>query len=352
MTLTRIQKVQERLSSWGIDALIVSDTKDLLYLTGKDLSTGFLCIFPNASHLLVDGRYMEACKGLSNIQVELVSSQRKKELLSSAKIIGFDSDATTYSSYEILSQVTSSSLKPLIGPIEDIRMIKEQEELQKIRASCKLCSSGFDFLLTRIREGVTEKTLAKEFEIFCLEKGADSLSFPPIIAFGENGAMPHYRAGNRLLQKNEAILIDIGVVLNGYNSDMTRMVYFGTPPQEIQKICSIVINSQQAALQVCKAGISSSELYLISQEVISQAGYKEFYMHGLGHGLGLDIHEKPLLKKAEGVPEIKLTASMVITIEPGIYLPHIGGVRIEDTVIVTDAGCENLTLRVPNPVTI
>lgn len=346
----RIEKVQKNLSKWQVDALVVSEKLDLLYLTGLDLSRGCLCIARKRVCLIVDGRYFEACKERFAFEVQLLQEGILKEFLQEYKKVGFDQDAESYRAYTRLKASSGCELVPLSKPIGEIRAVKESQEIEKIAASCKECVAGFDFVVSLLREGVMEKTLALELEIFWKKRGADRLSFPPIIAFGKNSSMPHYRAGNTKLNKNELVLIDIGVVFDGYNSDMSRMVYFGKVDPALNEICKVVQEAQSAALTSCRAGIFASELDAVARDIIKKAGFGDYFVHGLGHGVGLDIHEEPILKKDPAIQDTLLLPGMVVTIEPGIYLPSLGGARIEDTVLLQEGGCMNLINCSHNPI--
>ena len=340
---TRMKKIQKKLSEWNVDALYVSLPRDLFYLTGLSLSKGGLLIAKDRADLVVDGRYFESCKGKAALHTHLDAKDVLAALLQSVKKIGFDGDAETFSSYGKLQKLAPQvEWVSLSKPVHELRIIKDEAELKKIEAACKLCTRGFDYLVSQIREGITEKELARALEIFWLQEGGDTIGFEPIIAFGKNSAYPHYRAGSVKLQKNELILIDIGVMLDGYHSDMTRVCHFGTVDPRLVEIGLVVQAAQAAAFRACKAGVYTSELDTIAREYIQKAGFGEYFVHGLGHGVGLDIHELPILKKDPSIQDVPLQAGMVVTLEPGIYLPGVGGVRIEDTVIVQEECAINL----------
>jgi Xaa-Pro aminopeptidase len=353
----RIKRAQNEIEKWQVDALYVTAPKDISYFTGQDLSKGILIIFKTGAKLLVDGRYFQACKETAPCEVLLSSAKALSELIKSAgKIrLGFDQEHETYKAFcglQKIAQESGATLTGLNSPVMQLRAIKDSDELKKIEAACSLCSLGFDYIVTLIKTGITEKALATELEIFWKKKGADSLAFSPIIAFGKNSAKPHYRAKDVKLKNNEVILIDIGVVLDGYNSDMTRMVFFGNVDPQIEKIAQVVLEAQSAAIQACKAGVSASELDMLAKNIIKKSGFGEYILHGLGHGVGMDIHEKPTLKKDEQIEDVILQPGMVVTIEPGIYLPDIGGVRIEDMLIVQEHASLNLTNRPQAPLSI
>lgn len=341
--MDRIKKIQKSLGKLTVDALLITSPLDLFYLIGLDISAGSLVICKTKAVLLVDGRYIEKCRKKSKIEVIGQAPGALSQVLEDCQRIGFSSDSTSYASFIKLREEINHQreLVPLVKPVEKIRVIKEPKEIELIKQSSELCLKGLEFLYTRLEKGVTEKALARELELFWISQGADRLAFEPIIAFGENGSMPHYRAGNVELKKGDAVLLDIGVVLNHYASDMTRMAFYGKPDPRITEIYEVVKKAQQAAVDACAPGVTSQDLYEIAMNVIQKAGFAEAFLHSLGHGIGLDVHEFPILKR-EPSPCV-LEPGMVLTIEPGIYLPGIGGVRIEDMVLITEKGHEIFT---------
>lgn len=353
MTSKRIEKTQKQLSQWGCDAILIQDPINLYYLLNLQLSAGKLLIAKKSASLFVDGRYFEQCQKHSTTDVFLMNkSEVLKEFISQSpiKTLGFESDRTSYKEFLTLKKLLSTAkLKPLDAPITIQRAIKDKAEIELLRQAAKLGSEGFDYLCQQLKEGITEKELALMLELFWKKQGSKGLAFDPIIAFGANGAMPHYRASNVKLKKNDAILIDIGVNLDSYFSDMTRMVYFGKPKPRILEIHQIVQEAQSRALNLCKEGARIGDIDAAARDYISQKGFGENFSHGLGHGVGLEIHELPVLKNTSPYKDTILEAGMVVTIEPGIYVPGLGGVRIENSIVITKKGYEDLTDRPSNP---
>lgn len=351
----RLQCVIDELSSWDFDILLIENPIDLFYLTGVSLSKGKIIIGKNKALLVVDGRYYEQCKVNPLYTVVLFSNPSQfNELLSkefaSEKRLGFDSAYTSVKSYAEMQQDFSKwTLISIDSPIKKLRSIKDGEEIERLRQAGALGSLGFDFVVKHIKKGISEIELATELEIFWKRKGGKALAFEPIIAFGSNSALPHYRAGKKTLKEGDAILVDIGVNLEHYHSDMTRMIYFGEPNQKMLEIHAIVQHAQQEALTLCKEGITLGELDSAARSYIAKQGYEKNFTHSLGHGVGLEIHEEPLIRNVAPQKDFVLEKGMVITIEPGIYLPDIGGVRIEDTIAITETGYENLTNRSTDP---
>ena len=333
MVLERIKKVQFLIKEAKLDGLIVDDPIDLFYLTGLKLSLGRLLVTVDGATLFVDGRYLESAGKKSSCEVRLLSTFESKGK------IGFDALTTTYkSALELRKNI--SELEPLEGVVRKIREVKEREEIELLRAAAALGSEGYDQVLEWLEEGVCEDEIAIELEIFWLRNGGEKVSFEPIIAFGENSSQPHYRAGKRKLKRGDTVLIDIGVMREGYASDMTRVVFFGPPKSEMKEIYNVVREAHQCAMAECRPGVSMSHVDKMAREVIVSRGYGAYFPHGLGHGVGLEVHEWPSFKS-----EAILEEGMVFTIEPGIYLPGVGGVRLEDTVVITASGVESLTNR-------
>lgn len=344
--MNRVEKLQKLLDRWNVNALYISHPKDIFYLLGIELSKGALFISKAYASLIVDGRYFEACKAALQIDVRLDAPSVYDDLAQTMERIGFDENQESYAAYQkLVSLFPKAHLLPISHPVHELRMVKDEEELKKIKTACALGSEGFDFVVQSLHEGISEKELALELELFWKKKGADSLAFDSIIAFGKNSALPHHRAGNTRLEKNQIVLIDIGVKVDHYNSDMTRVVHFGDIDPKLQEIEAVVIEAQSQAVKACKAGVYTVALDQIARDVIIKAGFGEYFVHNLGHGVGLDIHEFPVLKRDPSSKGTLLQPGMVVTIEPGIYLPGLGGVRIEDTLFVQEEGALDLTKR-------
>ncbi len=348
----RLHRVQQILQQKGCDALLVEDGINLYYLTGLELSAGTLIVQESGAHLFVDNRYYELCKKRSPFPVVLIDQGVISDLLghpecASIRNLGFNSESLSFKAYQEMENKLKGKviLVPLDNPMNSIRAIKDSDEIALLKEAADLGSKGFDFVCTLLKEGISEAEVARELEIFWKRLGSKGVAFDPIIAFGANSSMPHYRAGEAKLQRGEPVLIDIGVNLKHYHSDMTRVVFFGEPKQPMREIYDIVLQAQEAALKVCKPGTLIGEVDQAARGLIAAAGYGERFTHSIGHGIGLEIHEYPILRNKPPMKDVPLQIGMAITIEPGIYLPGVGGVRIEDTVIITGTGYENLTNR-------
>jgi Xaa-Pro aminopeptidase len=337
-TASRITKLAETLQT--CDALIIDDPTDLFYLLGIDLSLGRLVVFKHSAPiLLVDGRYELICRQQAPAEVILWDFKGQMPIPIQGKV-GFDSTTTSYHAYLSLKQDTRLLLKAMPSPLSAIRCLKEKEELKKIKQASDLCVRGLDHILKLIQEGVSEKQLAQALKIFWLNEGADDMAFEPIIAFGENSAKPHHRASDKKLLKGETILIDIGVKVHHYNSDMTRVYFYKSVSAKMEKIYRVVYEALDKALKKCKPGVRIGDIDQEARSYILSQGYA--FVHGLGHGVGLQVHEAPRVKNQTADGDLILEPHMVITIEPGVYVEGVGGVRLEELIVINDKGYEKL----------
>lgn len=358
----RISHLQNRFIEQHCDAFLVEDPINLLYLTGKNLSLGTLLVTQHGAHLVVDGRYYESCQNQPKCTtVHLLQTGQEplgtiQSILNSCHAIGFNAEKTSYKRYSQLNKTSNKTASdtpnwiPCSDLIREQRAIKDPTEIELLQEAARLGSLGYDFVLSQLKEGITERALADELEIFWKRQGGSGLAFEPIIAFGANSSMPHYRADDIALQRGDTVLIDIGVVKNQYHSDMTRTVFFGTPHPKIQEIYTLVDQAQKEALKLCKPGTAIGLIDKAARDLITKQGYGKEFMHGLGHGVGLEIHELPVIRNQVPYADQMLEEGMVITIEPGIYLSGIGGVRLENSILITSDGYQDLTQRPNNPI--
>lgn len=336
---SRLKALQSQLKEEGC---IVDEPIDLFYLTGLKLSLGRLIVTKKKACLFVDGRYLEACQKNKNIKTQLVSKEAILKFTAKLKTVGFDSQVTTVAEYETLQKWFGKKLKTVPYLLQNLRLIKDKTEVNMLKKSARLLWKGFKYVQKFLKVGVTEEFLAKKFETFCLENGASGMAFDPIIAFGENSAMPHCRAGKRKLKKGDLVLVDIGVMIDSYASDMTRVLYFGKADPRLLQMESVVRAAHKAALQLCRPGVRLGKLDEAARKVMRKAKMEHLYVHSLGHGIGLEVHEYPRIKYDGKDKDVILEAGMAITIEPGLYLPGVGGVRHEDTIVITPSGYQNL----------
>ena len=339
--LNRISKLQSFFNMWKTDGCLIENPLDLFYLTGLQLSVGILAVLPGSEKLFVDGRYIEFAKKHSPVPVELLSKEAVSAFLRRVRTLVFDSFSTTVLREEQLKKLYAGVLMGVPQPLKELRVVKDAAELKAMKKSASVVWKGFEHIRRSLKAGVTEKELALSFEIFCRKHGAEKLSFDPIIAFGKNTAYPHYRAGNVKLKKGDIVLIDIGVVVERYHSDMTRTVFFGKPDPRLILLDTVVKKAHGAALALCKSGTKIGDIDKAARQVVQKAGLQELILHSLGHGIGLETHEFPRLKYQGDDHDVILREGMVITIEPGLYLPGVGGIRYEDTIAITAKGYTN-----------
>ncbi len=325
----------------NVDAILIEKPVDLFYLTGLELSAGTLFISKKGGYLLVDGRYIGFAEKKGVCPCELTSSESFKKMAASFSNLGFDCCATSFARWEELKNLTKKQLIPLKRPTDATRVIKSRAELKALKQSAALLWKGYEYLKKSLKVDITEREIATLFELFCLERGAEKVGFEPIVAFGKNSAFPHYRAGAGRLKKGDVVLLDLGVVVNHYHSDMTRTLFFGRPDPRLVIFEAAVKEAHDAALLQCRPGVKVGELDRISRRVIEKAGLESYLAHTLGHGVGLEIHEFPRLKEKGEDHDVLLQEGMVITIEPGLYWPGVGGIRYEDTIVITRTGYEN-----------
>lgn len=329
-------------------ALITSDV-NRRYFTGMKSSAGTLLVFSDEAYLIIDSRYYEkASRTVIGCSVILQDDLYKQinELLADhdAAKLSLEAANVTVAELDRLSERIScdiDSSSELSDTISSIRVLKRGEEIESVIAAQRIAEKGFDHILDYIRKpDVTEKMIQLELDFFMLSNGAEALSFDTIALSGKNTSMPHGVPTDKKVGKGEFVLLDFGAVVNGYHSDMTRTVCLGTPDNEMRKVYDIVLKAQLAGLAAVREGISCKELDSSARNIIENAGYGEYFGHSLGHGVGMDIHEAPTASPRSD--EI-LAADMIVTVEPGIYIPEVFGVRIEDFVVVREDGCFNMT---------
>ncbi len=337
---TRISALQHSLTT---DVLLVENPVDLLYLTGLSLSKGALLLTKNKSCLFVDGRYVAMAQTTSPVPVVLWEKNVLTAWCSEHKVktLGFDSGWTTVEQVEVL-KTYAETLVPVSKPCKQHRVVKDPNELRALRKAANVTWAGLQHVLGLLREGITEFELSWAFESYVRTHGASGLSFEPIVAFGKNSAFPHHRAGNTKLQKNELVLIDVGAIVDNYRGDLTRVHSFGSLDPKLQQMLEWTKQAQHAALQKVKPGTRVEELDVAARAVFARHGVEPLFSHGLGHGIGLETHEFPSLKKSGPDAATVLEEGMVFTLEPGLYQPGLGGVRWEDIVVVTSTGVERL----------
>lgn len=350
---TRLQSLKRKLSAESIDACLIDSSLDLLYYTGLKLSAGYLIVSREAAALFVDGRYIQMAKEKAPMQAFLEEPGSLERFLKkeNVKKMAFDSNRVSYDQFIRLKKrgkPIGIQLVPDASFFQALRAVKDGEEIEKMRRSAQLAYKGFLFIRGILKAGITEREVAQKFEIFCLSQGAEKLSFEPIIAFGANSAMPHYRPQQVPLTAGDIVLIDIGVVLDQYHSDMTRVLFFQKQDVFFKHIYEVVLEAQKAALAKCAPGAAVEQLDLAARKIMRTAKLESHFLHSLGHGIGLETHEYPRIKSQGKDTKVHLKPGMVVTVEPGLYFQGKGGIRYEDTVIVTESSHENLYPEIDN----
>jgi len=335
-------------SELKIDALLVSALPNIRYLSGFTGDNGLLLITPESKTLFTDPRFTIQASQECTCAIKIapkgpvdpyaLEAIRRKKL----KRVGFEATRMVYDVHRRLKEALplGVTLKPIGPVIEQLRMVKSKEEIARIRLSVQTNSQAFEKTVQSIRPGVSESHIAAELEFQMRRLGAEKAAFETIVAAGPRSALPHARPGDRKVGVDELLLIDMGACQDGYMSDMTRMLFFGKLNTRIRDMYKAVLKAQMAAIAAVHEGITTGQVDQKARQVLESEGLGKAFVHSTGHGLGLEIHEPPRVGRRD---KTRLQAGMVITIEPGAYIRDFGGIRIEDTVLVTKNGCEILT---------
>jgi Xaa-Pro aminopeptidase len=346
----RLAKVRERLAAERLDALLVSSLPNVQYLTGfsgTESGDGVVLLTQRNSILFTDSRYdLQAHEEVRDSQVKIVkggalANAAKWSRRSRERRLGFEGDAISFgTSRKLRELLPQKRLVAVSGLVEKLRMVKDEEEIEQIRKAVDAGSRAFSETLGHLRIGMSELEVAAEIEYHMRLCGAERPAFESIVAFGDRSALPHARPGTRQLKANEFILMDLGAILGGYAGDMTRTVFMGTAPRKAKDIYGAVLEAQLAAEETVKEGVQCSAVDGAARRVLQRHGYAQYFTHSTGHGVGREIHEAPRIAAKQNV---SLPERAVITVEPGVYIPGYGGVRIEDVVVVRKHGAEVLT---------
>lgn len=343
--LHRLNKLRRLLEDRQLDGFLVTKPESRLYFSGFTGTSGMLYCTKERAILLTDSRYVEQA-GKQALHYEIVQhgtpaidTLKKVILKSGSKRIGFESNYVTVEQYQEIVQPTKD-IEWVGQSIDGLRRVKDEEEIAVLRKAAAIADSAFEHILPLLKPGLVEREIALELDYFMRRSGAEKNAFDFIVASGKRSSLPHGVASEKVLQLGDLVTLDFGCVFRHYHSDITRTVALGNVDPQLYHIYGIVRQAQQAALQAIRPGIRGSEADKIAREMIISFGYGQYFGHGLGHGVGLAIHEEPRLAPSD---ETVLEAGMVVTVEPGIYIPDLGGVRIEDTVLITTDGCERLT---------
>jgi Xaa-Pro aminopeptidase len=331
------------------EAILVTKRENVRYLSGFSGSAGMLLVAPSVAVLFTDGRYREqaapelaAAGVVAELEIDRLPGQiaALKRATSQLPALALEEHAVSWALQRRLADELGAELVPSGALVEQLRVVKDAGELARIEAACDIADVALAQVKEQLASRCTENELAAELEHEMRRRGASGAAFETIVASGPNGARPHARPGERVIERGDLVVIDFGATVAGYRSDMTRTLCAGAPPDQLRDVVDAVFVAQRAGVRAVKAGASGSDVDRACRESLEAAGLGELFVHGTGHGVGLEVHESPAL--AVGSADI-LQAGSVVTVEPGAYLPDLGGVRIEDTLVVTETGARALT---------
>jgi Xaa-Pro aminopeptidase len=351
----RVERLVGHLDDAGCDGLLLTHLTNIRYLTGFTGSAALLLVRPGELAFVTDGRYEERAAGeLSAAGVpaavlvgRTLAAQQElvTDRVSGLSRLGLEAEHVSWADQHLYATewFPGVELVPTTGLVEGLRVVKDAGEIARIEAACAIADDALAAVAPRLDHGLTEAAFALELDTEMRRRGADDLSFDTIVAAGPNGSRPHHTPSSRSIEPGDLVVIDFGALVDGYHSDMTRTIAVGGPAalDDTQvRMLAVVKESQAAGVAAVRAGVRASEIDAACREVIDAAGWGEAFVHGTGHGVGLDIHEDP---KVSSTGDATLAIGHVVTVEPGVYLPGHGGVRIEDTVVVSESGCRTLT---------
>lgn len=335
----RIERLIGRIPEFSVDAILILDLKNIRYLTGFSGSDGALVIGRDRRALLVDGRYTTQAREETS-GVEVLEYREKVEGIAAAISnhrpldVGFEAAAMTVETHtKLANRLEKATLMPLPEAFRTIRAVKTEDEIEKIGTAAGIATRALASVLERIRPGMRERDIAADLEAAMIREGAEAVAFPTIVASGRNSARPHARPGLREIQKGDALTIDYGAVYGGYHSDETCTVFVGRADARQREVYQAVREAHDEALKAVRTGASCREIDRIARSRLEANGLGEYFSHGTGHGVGLDVHEFP---RIAATSEDVLAPGMVVTVEPGVYIPGSWGIRIEDLLLVRD----------------
>lgn len=355
----RLPRLRELLDEHGCDALVVSELTNVRYLTGFTGSAALLLVSADDIVFVTDGRYRDrsaeelAAAGV-DADIRIVGATPDAAIADAARTagaqrLGLEADHVTWAAQRRWSGelFSDGELVPTSGLIERLRLVKDDGEVARIRSACAIADRALSQIRSELANSPTEAEFASLLDATMRDMGAADISFDTIVASGPNGAKPHHTPSERAIVDGDLVVIDFGALVDGYHSDMTRTVAVGDVGPERTRMLDVVLAAQDAGVQAIVAGVAASEVDRACRDIIDAAGWADAFLHSTGHGVGLDIHEEP---RVGARSTATLDAGQVVTVEPGVYLTGLGGVRIEDTVLVTDDGCDRLTLAPKQPI--
>lgn len=343
--MERVKNIQNTLSEHKIDALLVTNMYNVRYLAKFTGTTGLIVITQDDAYFVTDFRYTEQAaeqaKGYSIVKNTGPIYNEVAEIVKNNDIetLGFEGDDITFSTYEKINKLIDCDLKATTGIVEKLRQVKSEDEIKILQQAVDIAEKGYDYILGYIKPGMTEIEVSNELDFYMRKLGAVGVSFDTIVASGVRSAMPHGVASDKVIEEGDMVTIDFGCYYEGYASDMTRTFAVGDPGEELKEIYAIVQEANRRVTEAAKAGMTGAELDGIARDYISENGYGDEFGHTTGHGLGLEVHEGPAVSHRN---DKKLVENNVITNEPGIYVAGLGGVRIEDDLVIKEDGVLNL----------
>ncbi|MBO0995268.1 M24 family metallopeptidase [Bacillus sp. SD088] len=344
--MSKLDKIRSSFQSLGIDGMFVTSPYNVRYMTNFTGTAGLALISQDRAIFITDFRYAEQAQNQAQeYEISIHSGPIMDEVAAKVKELGitklgFEQDYMSYSTWTQYDQAVSAEFVPVSNLMENMRLIKTNDEIAKIKEAADIADAAFKHILDFIKPGKTELEVSNELEFFMRKCGATSSSFDIIVASGKRSSMPHGVASDKEIEKGDFVTMDYGALHKGYVSDITRTISVGEPAATLKEIYDVTLEAQLRAMEQIKPGMTGIEADAIARDYITEKGYGDYFGHSLGHGIGLEVHEGPGLSKRS---KITLQPGMVVTVEPGIYLPDVGGVRIEDDTLITEKGNEALT---------
>lgn len=341
----RIERVRQELDKLNAQSMLVTNLKNVRYLANFTGSAGVVFITKTKQYFITDFRYStQAAEQAKGFEIRIHKNGVFQEISSiieqeQVETVAIEADEMTVSTYLMIQDLFDADLIETQSIIENIRSVKSEEEISIIKEACEITDQAFEYILTFIKPGVTEIEVANEMERFLKSKGASAMSFDTIVASGVRSSMPHGVASEKVIENGDIITLDFGCYYKGYTSDMTRTIALGSIDPKLEEIYYIVLEAHERVNQAAKAGMTGKELDAVARDYITEKGYGPAFGHSTGHGIGLDVHEQPGINFRNQEP---LLVNQVITNEPGIYIEGLGGVRIEDDLVVTEEGSYGL----------
>ena len=353
--MDKVQKLRAQFAEHGIDGFLITNEYNRRYMTNFTGTAGVVLISETDAVFITDFRYVEqATRQIEGYEIvqhtqTLIEEVAKQVERLGIQKLGFEQDDLSYATFSSYEKALKTTLIPVSGAVEKLRLIKCEAEIKILKEAAEIADAAFRHILDFIRPGVREIDVANELEFFMRKQGATSSSFDIIVASGVRSALPHGVATEKVIEKGEFVTLDFGAYYKGYCSDITRTVAVGEVSDELKRIYDVVLQAQLRGVEHIRAGMTGREADALTRDYISACGFGEYFGHSTGHGLGMEVHEMPALSMRS---DTVLQPGMVVTVEPGIYIAGLGGVRIEDDIVITENGNERLTLSPKDLITL